>query len=91
MNSPDSSKSTPTDKPNSGDSLNSTATSQSTAGATQEPTNNKEVKGKVHTFYQVLIDSRDCPYIVSYVNIKKYTTCFLSIIFVFSSVHRRKP
>lgn len=25
----------------------------------------KEVKGKVHTFYQVLIDSRDCPYIVS--------------------------
>lgn len=25
----------------------------------------KEVKGKMHTFYQVLIDSRDCPYIVS--------------------------
>lgn len=24
----------------------------------------KEVKGKTHTFYQVLIDSRDCPYIV---------------------------
>ena len=23
----------------------------------------KEVKGKVHTYYQVLIDSRDCPYI----------------------------
>ncbi|KAK7588142.1 hypothetical protein V9T40_005387 [Parthenolecanium corni] len=23
----------------------------------------KEVKGKIHTFYQVLIDSRDCPYI----------------------------
>lgn len=30
-------------------------------------TNNvgKEVKGRTHTFYQVLIDSRDCPYIVS--------------------------
>eukprot|EP00058_Branchiostoma_floridae_P026777 XP_002612268.1 hypothetical protein BRAFLDRAFT_246688 [Branchiostoma floridae] len=25
----------------------------------------KEVKGKTHTYYQVLIDSRDCPYIVS--------------------------
>lgn len=27
-------------------------------------TSAKEVKGKLHTFYQVLIDSRDCPYIV---------------------------
>ncbi|TMW52367.1 hypothetical protein DOY81_002534 [Sarcophaga bullata] len=63
LNSSDSSKSTPADKLNSGESLNSTATSQSTAGGTQEPTNNKEVKGKVNTFYQVLIDSRDCPYI----------------------------
>lgn len=26
---------------------------------------NTEVKGKTNTFYQVLIDSRDCPYIVS--------------------------
>lgn len=26
----------------------------------------KEVKGKMHTFYQVLIDSRDCPYIVNF-------------------------
>ena len=25
----------------------------------------KEVKGKAHTYYQVLIDARDCPYIVS--------------------------
>merc|ERR1719495_638790 len=25
----------------------------------------KEVKGKAHTYYQVLIDSRDCPYIDS--------------------------
>ena len=77
MNSSDSSKSMPSDKPNSGESLNSTATSQSTAGGTQEPTNNKEVKGKVHTFYQVLIDSRDCPYIVSYFIIsKKKKFCF---------------
>lgn len=27
----------------------------------------KEVKGKVQTFYQVLIDTRDCPYIVRWV------------------------
>lgn len=26
----------------------------------------KEVKGKTHTYYQVLIDTRDCPHIVSY-------------------------
>lgn len=26
----------------------------------------KEVKGRTNTFYQVLIDSRDCPYIVSF-------------------------
>ncbi|XP_037947028.1 polymerase delta-interacting protein 2 [Teleopsis dalmanni] len=26
-------------------------------------TSSKEVKGKLHTFYQVLIDSRDCPFI----------------------------
>lgn len=25
----------------------------------------REVKGKNHTYYQVLIDSRDCPHIVS--------------------------
>ncbi|KAH8041855.1 hypothetical protein HPB51_018649 [Rhipicephalus microplus] len=25
----------------------------------------REVKGKTHTYYQVLIDSRDCPYVVS--------------------------
>lgn len=25
----------------------------------------KEVKGKTHTYYQVLIDTRDCPHIVS--------------------------
>jgi len=32
----------------------------------------KEVKGKVQTFYQVLIDTRDCPHIVSC-----YFLCFL--------------
>lgn len=26
----------------------------------------KEVKGKTHTYYQVLIDTRDCPHIVSH-------------------------
>lgn len=25
----------------------------------------KEVRGRTHTFYQVLIDQRDCPFIVS--------------------------
>ncbi|XP_039948682.1 polymerase delta-interacting protein 2 [Bactrocera tryoni] len=42
---------------NVGESDNS---SSSTSGTDSSV---KEVKGKVHTFYQVLIDSRDCPYI----------------------------
>lgn len=29
----------------------------------------KEVKGKMHTYYQVLIDTRDCPHIVSGIKI----------------------
>lgn len=42
------------------------STTQAGSSATQDQSNNnKEVKGKVQTFYQVLIDSRDCPYIVS--------------------------
>lgn len=32
----------------------------------EEITVGKEVKGKVHTFYQTLIDFRDCPFIVSF-------------------------
>lgn len=42
-----------------------------TATANAEETNDEatverpDVKGKTNTFYQVLIDSRDCPYIVS--------------------------
>lgn len=32
----------------------------------------KEVKGRAHTYYQVLIDSRDCPYIVSFVVLFTY-------------------
>ncbi|XP_065354997.1 polymerase delta-interacting protein 2 [Calliphora vicina] len=54
-----------TSKPNSADSTNdksSNTATQASSTAAQE-SNNKEVKGKVHTFYQVLIDSRDCPYI----------------------------
>lgn len=31
----------------------------------EDVTVSKEVKGKIHTFYQALIDSRDCPFIVS--------------------------
>jgi len=31
----------------------------------------KEVKGKMHTYYQVLIDTRDCPHIVSGIKIHK--------------------
>uniref|UniRef100_W8C4R5 Polymerase delta-interacting protein 2 n=1 Tax=Ceratitis capitata TaxID=7213 RepID=W8C4R5_CERCA len=38
------------------------STSTEAVGSNAE-TSAKEVKGKVHTFYQVLIDSRDCPYI----------------------------
>lgn len=29
------------------------------------PAVGKEVRGRTHSFYQVLIDQRDCPYIVS--------------------------
>lgn len=35
------------------------------AAAGEETDERPEVKGKTNTFYQVLIDSRDCPYIVS--------------------------
>lgn len=54
-----------------------TDASQSTTGASSSkpstkssaytpPTSEeKAVKGRSHTFYQVLIDSRDCPFIVS--------------------------
>ncbi|EDW68158.1 polymerase delta-interacting protein 2 [Drosophila virilis] len=34
-----------------------------TNGATSSATDAKDVKGKTQTFYQVLIDTRDCPYI----------------------------
>ncbi|XP_017467638.1 PREDICTED: polymerase delta-interacting protein 2 [Rhagoletis zephyria] len=35
----------------------------SSSTTSNSDTSAKEVKGKLHTFYQVLIDSRDCPYI----------------------------
>lgn len=40
---------------------------EETVSTTNSNSNNseKEHKGKTNTFYQVLIDSRDCPYIVS--------------------------
>ncbi|XP_023297851.2 polymerase delta-interacting protein 2 isoform X1 [Lucilia cuprina] len=53
-------------KPNAADSTNdksSNAAQQASSTSPQDAANTKEVKGKVHTFYQVLIDSRDCPYI----------------------------
>lgn len=34
-------------------------------------TSSSEVKGKTNTFYQVLIDSRDCPFIVIIINVSK--------------------
>ncbi|XP_013111422.2 polymerase delta-interacting protein 2 [Stomoxys calcitrans] len=46
----------------SADNSNTKNASSSSGGEAGE-SNTKEVKGKVHTFYQVLIDSRDCPYI----------------------------
>ncbi|XP_067648232.1 polymerase delta-interacting protein 2 [Eurosta solidaginis] len=41
--------------------INATATASPSPSSSHNAA--KEVKGKVHTFYQVLIDSRDCPYI----------------------------
>lgn len=67
----DSSKSSPSEssKANSADSgVNAKSSNVSTSTkstGSQESSNTKEVKGKAHSFYQVLIDSRDCPYIVS--------------------------
>lgn len=34
--------------------------------STSSTVDSKEVRGKTQTFYQVLIDTRDCPHIVSY-------------------------
>ncbi|XP_005178079.2 polymerase delta-interacting protein 2 [Musca domestica] len=45
----------------SAENTNTQTPSSNTADANESST--KEVKGKVQTFYQVLIDSRDCPYI----------------------------
>lgn len=39
-------------------------TSQSTESGDSLSNVGKEVKGRTHTFYQVLIDTRDAPYIV---------------------------
>ncbi|XP_073994233.1 polymerase delta-interacting protein 2-like isoform X2 [Rhodnius prolixus] len=46
-----------------GDNQSSTNTSPSTSSASTTSSEDKEVKGRSHTFYQVLIDSRDCPFI----------------------------
>ncbi|XP_073841260.1 DNA polymerase delta interacting protein 2 [Musca autumnalis] len=44
-------------------SSSDTQATSSTVGDSSSESSTKEVKGKVQTFYQVLIDSRDCPYI----------------------------
>lgn len=61
------SKSATETKSNTPSGPSSTSTSSNTSSSTASPSkdsNSKEIRGKVHTFYQVLIDSRDCPYIV---------------------------
>ncbi|XP_055608292.1 polymerase delta-interacting protein 2 [Uranotaenia lowii] len=56
-------------EPSSGTDNNTEAVAAPTAAAKTEntsaapPNTNKEVQKKTHTFYQVLIDQRDCPYI----------------------------
>uniref|UniRef100_D3TPU8 Putative Mg2+ and Co2+ transporter CorD n=1 Tax=Glossina morsitans morsitans TaxID=37546 RepID=D3TPU8_GLOMM len=60
------SKSATETKSNTPSGSSSTSTSSNTSSSTASPSkdsNSKEIRGKVHTFYQVLIDSRDCPYI----------------------------
>lgn len=56
----------------------------------EEPTSTnevgREVKGRTHTYYQVLIDSRDCPYIVSLVVLwllQEGRGSFLLLLFLF--------
>ncbi|XP_062562157.1 polymerase delta-interacting protein 2 [Armigeres subalbatus] len=52
------------DLPAQNKSIQSETTSTSTNGDSPAPPNtSKEVQKKTHTFYQVLIDQRDCPYI----------------------------
>lgn len=54
-------------------------------------TGSSEVKGKTNTFYQVLIDSRDCPFIVSFfVVAKKKNIEFLRFLRWPGSVLKRK-
>lgn len=59
--------------------------SSSTSGT---DTSVKEVKGKVHTFYQVLIDSRDCPYIVSKPSNHSITNLYF-LVLIFSTLMKR--
>lgn len=53
----------------------------------------KEVKGRTHTFYQVLIDTRDAPYIVSISSLKHKFICMscyklleITNLFIFSKI-----
>lgn len=48
---------------------NVATTNDTTKSTTADNINsNKELLVKKHTFYQVLIDSRDCPYVVNFTN-----------------------
>lgn len=55
----------------------------------EEPTPGvgKEVRGRTHTFYQVLIDQRDCPFIVIFVVLLEKNRC---IVFVFFRGHKQR-
>lgn len=51
---------------------------------------NREVKGRNHTYYQVLIDSRDCPHIVCYFLIFHFNVSPVKEIFLFLREHKPK-
>lgn len=60
-----SNKSSTADKSSSSSTTTSSSSSDNENASSTSTNNAKELHGQTHTFYQVLIDARDCPFIVS--------------------------
>lgn len=63
-------------------------TSSDNDSISARPTGNKEITVNVHTYYQVLIDSRDCPHVVRNLKLhiffkisKSWRKCLLVLLF----------
>lgn len=62
----------------------------SVGNAETASTDTSASRGKTNTFYQVLIDSRDCPYIVSVIYYVGSITCVLILLFLCSVPKQRR-